>query len=138
MNGLRDKFGFTLLELLVVVAIIGILAAFAYPSYMAYILRSRRTEGVATLSSIQLQQEKYRTYNATYGSLASVWNGVTTTDNGYYNLAISNGTATGYTATATAQGNQANDSQAGVSCSVLTLTVNGLNTTQTPAACWAR
>lgn len=130
--------GFTMIELLITLAIIGILATIALPSYFSYLMKSRRAEGIGTLNSIQLAQEKYRTYNSTYGSLANVWGGVTTTNNGYYNLAITNATAAGFTLTATGQGSQANDVQSGTSCSVLTLTVNGLTSTQTPLACWGQ
>lgn len=138
MNNSRNNKGFTLLELIIVMFIISILASIAIPSYNSYILKSHRTEGINTLNSIQLEQEKYRSSNTTYGTLANVWNGVTATPNNYYTLAITNPTATSYTVTATAQGNQANDAQNGNSCSVLTLTVNGITTTQTPVACWTQ
>lgn len=138
MNNQSRQTGFTLIELVIAMVILAILVALAMPSYQAYVLRSHRGEGVAALNALQLQQEKYRTYHNTYGALATVWSGSATTDNGYYTLAVTNPTATGFVATATAQGNQVNDSQSGTSCSTLTLTVSGLNTTYTPAPCWAR
>ncbi len=130
--------GFTLVELLIALAILAILAVIAIPSYNTYVMKTRRGEGIGTLNSIQLAQEKYRTYNTTYGTLAQAYGGVSTTANGYYNLAITSPTSTGYTVTATAQGRQANDTQAGTACNVLTLVVNGLNATQTPTACWGQ
>ena len=132
------KKGFTLIEMVIAILLVSILAAIAMPTYNTYMMKAHRAEGINTLNSIQLAQEKYRGYNTTYGTLANVWNGVTTTTNGYYNLAITSNTATGFTATATAQGSQANDSQSGTSCSVLTLTVNALTVTQTPSICWTR
>lgn len=138
MKKLHSKLGFTLIELLIVMAILAIIVAIGIPSYRSYILRSHRAEGVATLNSIQLQQEKYRTYHNTYSTLADVWNGVSSTENGYYSLAVNNPTTSGYSLTATAQGDQANDRQSGVSCAVLTLTVNGLNTSYSPIECWGR
>ncbi|WP_454780529.1 type IV pilin protein [Legionella sp. WA2022007384] len=138
MDNFKKKKGFSLIELVIALAIIAILVMISMPSYFNYVMRSRRTEGINTLNSIQLAQEKYRGQNTTYGTLANVWNGVTTTENGYYALAATNNTATGYTLTATAQGAQANDTQNGVSCATLTLTVNGLNTTRTPQACWSQ
>lgn len=135
----QNKSGFTLIELLFTLVIIGILTAIGLPSYFQYVMRAHRIEGINTLNSIQLAQEKYRGNNASYGTLAAVWGGVTVSvPNSYYALAITNPTATGYTATATAQGTQAGDTQNGTSCQVLTLTINGLTTTQTPAACWSR
>lgn len=137
MNTKRQT-GFSLLEIVFALAIIGILAGIAIPSYYSYQLRAHRSEGVNTLNNIQLVQEKYRTHNTTYGTLAQVWGGVTTTSSGYYTLALTNNTSTGYTITATAQGDQADDAQSGTSCAVLTLVVNGISTTRTPAACWNR
>lgn len=135
---MKKALGFTLIELIIAVAVLAIITMIAVPSYTSYILRSHRAEGTAALNAIQLQQEKYRTYHNTYGTLGDVWGGVTTTENGYYNLAITGNSATGYTSTATAQGNQANDMQSGVSCTTLTLTVNGLNTSYEPTTCWSR
>ncbi|WAR47026.1 type IV pilin protein [Methylomonas rapida] len=51
---------FTLIELMIVVAVVGILAAIAYPSYTEYVMKSRRSDAKAGLLSLQLTQEKYR------------------------------------------------------------------------------
>lgn len=130
--------GFTLIELLIGIVIIGILVSLALPSYTQYVRRTHRIDGVATLNNIQLAQEKFRMTNTTYGTLAQVWGGVTTSPDGYYTLGVSGVSSTGYTLTATAVGDQANDAQAGVSCSVLTLVTNGINATRTPQQCWSR
>lgn len=58
--------GFTLIELMIVVAIIGILAAIAYPSYDEYIKRGNRTEGQAFLSDVAARQERYYSQNNAY------------------------------------------------------------------------
>lgn len=62
------SFGFTLIELMIVVAVISILAAIAIPNYNDYIIRSKITEAVGTLSDLRVRMEQYfqdnRYYNA--------------------------------------------------------------------------
>lgn len=132
------KKGFTMMELMVVVVIVAVLLAIAVPSYLSYMHNSRRSDAIQALLSIQLAQEKYRVNNSTYGTLAQVWSGVSTTDGGYYSLAITVNTATAYTITATAVGKQIGDTAGGVSCNTLTLAYNNGVTTKTPTACWIK
>jgi type IV pilus assembly protein PilE len=65
MKHLRKQ-GFTLIEMMVVVAIIGILATIAYPSYRDYIIRGRIPEGLALLSNERITMEKYLGSNLVY------------------------------------------------------------------------
>lgn len=58
--------GFTLIELMIVVAIVGILAAIAYPSYQDSVRKSRRAEGRTALMEVLQQQERYMTQRNTY------------------------------------------------------------------------
>jgi type IV pilus assembly protein PilE len=131
--------GFTLVELMIVVAIAAILATVAYPSFMSQVRTARRAEAVDVVSRVQQAQERWRAGNAQYTSLASL--GIpSTTSNGYYTIAASAGAGAAavhsYTVTATAVGGK---SQAGDSgCTVLTLSVSGGTPSYTPAACWKR
>lgn len=123
--------GFTLIELMIVVAIIAILAAIAYPSYQDSIRKARRADGKEALLRIQLEAEKWRVNNATYTcNLADLGLGNTSLES-WYTLALSACSATGFTASATGTGDQANDT----GCTPLTLTVTATDT-RGPSGCW--
>ncbi len=115
--------GFTLIELMIVVAIIGILASIAYPSYIDYVTRSARSEGVAAVMRVANLQEQYYLDNRAYatdmtelGLSASPF----VTEHGHYSVA-STGT-TSFTITATAQGTQASRDS---TCATITMTSAG-------------
>lgn len=126
----------TLIELLVTVAIIGILAMVATYLYSQQALKGRRIDAINTLLSISLAEERYRSNNTTYGTLAQVWNGVSTTPEGYYTISISNVGAGSYTITATATGNQVKDSENGTSCTSLVLSESNGTIAKTPSSCF--
>ncbi|MEN9657231.1 MAG: hypothetical protein RL571_696 [Pseudomonadota bacterium] len=130
--------GFTLIELMVVLAIIGILTAIAFPSYSSFILRSHRTDAYVSLSKLLQTQEKYRANNTTYGTISQLGLGADSgylSENGYYQITILPSiTSNGFTAQATAQGAQTKDSE----CKVIELMLNNANTIQTPSKCWAK
>lgn len=137
MTLLQRKKGFTLIELTIVMGIVCILAIIAIWMYRGNVTKSRRADAMNTLMSISLAEERYRASNTQYGSLAQVWGGVTTTHGGFYTIAISNTSATGYTITATAQGTQATDTENATACNSLQLAVSNGTFTKTPAACWS-
>ncbi|HLA75231.1 MAG TPA: type IV pilin protein [Gammaproteobacteria bacterium] len=132
--------GFTLIELMITVAIVGIIAAIAYPSYIDSVRAGRRSEAMSALLKIQLDQEKYRANNTSYGSLAACspaaagcWvisstagTGLTT-DGGYYDLSITSPNTSSFTASATAvtAKGQQNDKANGVTCSPLKVNQDG-------------
>jgi type IV pilus assembly protein PilE len=68
--------GFTLVELMIVVAIVGILGALAYPSYAGYVTRTRRTEGMAALIDAMQRQERYHVQHNTYVAFSAAEPGV--------------------------------------------------------------
>lgn len=133
---MKKEKGVTILELLVVVGIVSVLTVLALVVYSSQLRQGRRSDGINSLNQISLAEEEYRTNNTTYGTLAQVWSGVTASNNGYYTLAISNVSATSYTITATATGDQANDANGTTSCTTLTLAMSSGAITRTPAACW--
>ena len=62
----NKSMGFTLIELMITVAIIGVLGAIAYPSYQDSVRKSRRAEGRSAMMEVLQQQERYMTQNNTY------------------------------------------------------------------------
>lgn len=100
---MKKNKGFTLIEVMIVVAIIGILAAIAYPSYDEYVKRGNRAEGQAFLNEVAARQERYFSQNNAYAASASDLNVPTDSETGKYTLTIS--TNNGYTLTATQQFN---------------------------------
>jgi type IV pilus assembly protein PilE len=124
----RQSRGFTLIELMIVVGVIGILAAIAYPSYQDYVMRARRVDAQGIMLNIQFLQEKYRVNHPIYeGTLANL--GSFSSD--YYTFVISGSTATTYTITATAKGGQASDTD----CTPLSLNQSGA---RGPTGCWKK
>ena len=89
---LKRELGFTLIELMITVAIVGILAALAYPSYDEYIKRSSRAEGQAFLSDASARQERYYAQNYKFASsIKALYGGSATSrssENKKYSLEI--------------------------------------------------
>ena len=91
--------GFTLVELMIVIAIIGVLAAIALPAYQDYVKQAKRADAKSALLSVQLAEEKYRANNTTYGTLPQIGASATSPD-GNYTIEVGGLSATAYAATA--------------------------------------
>lgn len=135
--------GFTLIELMIVVAVVAVLAAIAYPSYQEYVMRSRRVEGQSLLNEAAARQERWRAQNGSYitGSAEEdiaklkLPHGAQS-EHGYYTLEIA-GDASGYLLTAKRAGAQAADRK----CGNFTLSATGKKdmvsgTPGTVEQCW--
>jgi type IV pilus assembly protein PilE len=131
-NG-KKQLGFTLTELMITVAIIGILAAVAYPSYTDFVLRSNRSEAQRELLRYANLQEQVfvdsRSYAASMTGLGEGTASVTT-DSGKYIISVQASTTTTFTLQAVAQSSQTNDS----GCT--TLTVNEVGSKTPTTLCW--
>lgn len=122
--------GFTLIELMIVVLIIGVLAAIAWPQYTQYVLDSNRSTCAAKLVELSNHMERYFTENQSYRDSSNNPPAVTDflssascppdSSNPAYTLSIAAASDTEYTLTATAQGRQTNDD-----CGNLTLDETG-------------
>jgi len=138
--------GFTLIELMIVIAIIAIIAMIALPAYSDYITRARRADAKSALISIQIAEEKWRANNVSYGSLTDL--GLSNPEpspDGHYNITMatvdaSGATPSSYTVTATPVGSQlTNDTECAnfVSNQDNTQTVSG-SLSGSPEQCWQR
>ncbi|PKM11490.1 MAG: pilus assembly protein PilE [Gammaproteobacteria bacterium HGW-Gammaproteobacteria-3] len=131
----RIQSGFTLIELMITVAIVGILASIAYPSYQDSVMKSRRADAKGALLGLANAMERHFTETNSYldaaGTTATpadtgaprIYATQSPVDGGtpYYNLTINAATSTTFTLNAAPIGAQANDK-----CATLTLTHTGV------------
>ncbi len=122
---MKKQQGFTLIELMIVVAIVAILAAIALPSYSQYVTKSNRADAKVALMKYAQMQESYFVQNMSYAQDLTTGTGglglgaTITSENDYYSITMAkvpagcNGTnvtpCTGYTLTATRAGRQLTD-----------------------------
>lgn len=134
MSAANRQHGFTLLELMIVVAIIGILASIAYPSYTKYVQRANRADAQAIMMENAQFMERYFTTNGTYED-ADLPKGQSP-ENGTarYSITLPEATATAYTIQAAPSG-----SYADTECGTMTITQTGAKTetgTGSLGDCW--
>jgi type IV pilus assembly protein PilE len=139
--------GFTLVEVMIVVAIIGILVAVAFPAYNQSVIKSRRSDAKSALLDIAQREERYLSTANQYTTSAPQLGFATGTalpmnvmsgSAAFYQLSVAVPTSapTTFTATATRVGKQVNDTK----CGDYTITNTGAqgvtNASLTPADCW--
>ncbi len=126
---MKKNKGFTLIELMIVIAIIGILAAVGYPSYVSHVKKANRADGIDSLVALSGRMEEFYLVNDSYTG-ATVGNA--TSSDSLYTMAISVQNDYTYTITATPI---KGDSDCGV-LSLTSLGVKGVSTTTAVADCW--
>jgi type IV pilus assembly protein PilE len=138
---LKKNNGFTLVELMIVVAIAGILFAIVLPGYKAYVLKSHRSTAISAIMDLASREARYYTTQNTYTSSLvtlgyasdpmplSVSGGTTT----YYNLSVQSSSASSFTLQAVPTGNQTSDT-----CGTYTYTSLGQKgiSSGTLSDCW--
>ena len=138
---MKKKRGFTLIELVITVAIVAILAAIAYPSYTQYIVRSNRSSAVSFVMNLVSRQEQYNINARQYTNQLSLLDAATipaeVSNNYNVTVAADNTVAPPvYSVTATPTGTQlARDTQ----CRTLQIDQSGLRSisgTSTVSKCW--
>lgn len=143
----RTNRGFTLIELMVVVAIVAILAAITYPAYRNYVVESNRSDAQVALTRLAGMEETwYMSHNSYAGNSDIDQLGGSTSPQGFYtiqitnqNCALSNGSGyTCFTATATPTSKDGQNQDTG--CTSLSIDQNGTKTANgmSSSKCWSK
>ena len=134
----RKMQGITLMELMIVVVIIGILAAVAYPNYRDFAARAKRNEAKAALLQIAVQQERFYLNNNTYTTdmtqLGFSGSSMVISESKAYTINVPTGTPNNFTATATYNNVDADLSK----CATFQIDGRGTRTSLPYTDCWTR
>jgi type IV pilus assembly protein PilE len=132
--------GFTLIEVMIVIAVLGVIVAIAYPSYTEQVRKSRRAEGMGELLDLADRMERFYSDRGTYvgASLGTAATDIypTTSAKGYYTLSIASQSATAFSVSAapTSKGKQNEDK-----CGTFSLTSQGVKSVSNSTyldECW--
>lgn len=132
----RNTVGFTLIELMITIVIIGLLASVAYPSYQDSVRQSRRVDAKSTLLALQIEVEKRRANKRTYVDSLPVADAAAAfaSSDGYYSIQFSNLGQNTFTITATPV---AGTDQASDTCVSFIINENGPDTSSADKrSCW--
>lgn len=141
-----SRSGFTLIEILIAIAIVGILAAVAVPSYTSYLDKAKRPDAINGINRIAQAQERYYAINGRYarnllGTHLPDNVALQTSPDGYYSMATTNSDETvgdDFTITATRKAAESSDTE----CNIFTLTDLGIksavdsSSNDTTTQCW--
>ncbi|SEG76948.1 type IV pilin protein [Marinobacterium lutimaris] len=142
---MKRQTGFTLIELMIVVAVVGILAAIAYPSYQEYVRKARRADAMNALAEIRIEQEKWRANNTSFTTnlsappaglgVGALSGGSYYSADEHYILEVTSAGTSTFTATAAPTGDQAGDS-----CGTFAVDREGIDDSGSYADrdCWSR
>lgn len=142
----RRRRGFTLIELMVTLAIAGLLAGLALPTYRGHVRRVHRSEAIEALLALAAAQERHRLQHDRYAAALDAGDDedperlslASRSAGGHYRLALADADEFSFTATATAAGTQADDHD----CRVLSIDASGARRASnaeglaTDARCW--
>lgn len=135
----RGQSGFTLIELMIIVVILGVLASIAYASYENATIASRRKAGASCLLESAQFMERFYTTNLTYMGAVLPGSSCRTDLAGSYTIAIAAQTATTYSLTATPVAGSRQASKDGAKCGTLGINQSGTKTKSGSASiseCW--
>jgi type IV pilus assembly protein PilE len=130
MNTVKGFRGFTIIELMIVVGLLALLVALAYPSYAQYVRKANRSQAQQLLMAWSVNQEIWRSNHTTYADTGDL--AVPLHDDFTFSI-VGTPNATTFVLRATPIGDQVHDTDNGVACNPLQLDQSGA---KSPGACW--